>query len=442
MRFLHRRDAGRILADHLRQHRPPLDEPVVVLGLPRGGVPVAEEVARALGAPLDVIVVRKLGVPGHTELAAGAIGEDGSRVLNHDVLRATHTTDEQLAMVEAGERDELAHRVAAFRRARPRASLIGTTALIVDDGVATGATARAACQVARAAGATKVILAVPVAPADWEVRFGGAADELIAVTTPDGFWSVSQWYDDFTPVTDDEVVNCLKRSGTPTPISGAAHGAPLLAPALDEAVAIDAAGAVVCGQLTLPHHARGVVVFVHGSGSSRHSPRNQFVAEVMRQAGLGTLLFDLLTPEEEMQRANVFDIDLLERRLVDVITWLQRDLERHQDIGASIGLFGASTGAAAALAVAARPHAGVAAVVSRGGRPDLAGEALARVQVPTLLIVGGHDRAVLDLNRDAQAVLGGVSELAVVPGASHLFTEPGTLIRAAELASRWFLTYL
>jgi predicted phosphoribosyltransferase/dienelactone hydrolase len=442
MRFLHRRDAGRILADHLRQHRPPLDEPIVVLGVPRGGVPVAEEVARALDAPLDVIVVRKLGVPGHTELAAGAIGENGVRVLNHDVLRATHITDEQLAMVEAREREELAHRVAAFRRARPRASLTGTTALIVDDGVATGASARAACQVARAAGATKVVLAVPVAPADWGVRFGGAADELVAMTTPDGFWSVSQWYDDFTPVTDDEVVACLQRSGTPTPVTGGADGAPMLATALDEAVAIDAAGAVICGQLTVPRDAKGVVVFVHGSGSSRHSPRNRYVAEVMQQAGLGTLLFDLLTPEEEMQRANVFDIDLLERRLVDVITWLQRDLERHSGVGSTIGLFGASTGAAAALVVAARPQSPVAAVVSRGGRPDLAGEALQRVQIPTLLIVGGHDQAVLELNRDAQAHLGGRSELAVVPGASHLFTEPGTLARAATLASQWFLTYL
>lgn len=210
--------------------------------------------------------------------------------------------------------------------------------------------------------------------------------------------------------------------------------------ALDEPVAIDAAGAVIHGHLTVPAEATGVVVFVHGSGSSRHSPRNQYVAEVLHEAGLGTLLFDLLTPAEEQQRANVFDIELLEHRLVDVITWTRQELARYRpDTPWAIGLFGASTGAAAALTVAARSPVGVTAVVSRGGRPDLAGDALRSVKVPTLLIVGGHDQAVLELNRTAQAQLRGRSELVVVPGASHLFTEPGTLTKAAEAARDWFL---
>jgi len=441
MRFLHRRDAGRILADHLVTRRHDLGANIVVLGLPRGGVPVAEEVARALEAPLDVIVVRKLGAPDQPELAVGAIGEDGARVLNHDVMRATHTTAEQLAVVEARERDELAHRVSLFRRARHRASLVGATALIVDDGVATGATARAACQVARASGAARVVLAVPVAAVDWEQRFGGAADELIALNTPEGFWSVGQWYDDFAPVTDDEVVTCLERSGTPSNVRGGADTT--LQDALDEPVTIDAGGAVVRGHLTVPPEATGVVVFVHGSGSSRHSIRNQYVAEVLQQGGLGTLLFDLLTPDEERQRSNVFDIELLEHRLVDVIAWLRQELARHRpETSWVVGLFGASTGAAAALTVAARSSTGVTAVVSRGGRPDLAGDALSSVKVPTLLIVGGHDQAVLELNRTAQARLRGRSELVVVPGASHLFTEPGTLTKAAEAARDWFLDTL
>lgn len=415
----------------------------MVLGLPRGGVPVAEEVARTLQVPLDVIVVRKIGIPDQPELAAGAIGENGVRVLNHDVLRATGTTQEDLAVVEARERDELAHRVARYRQARSRASLTGATAVIIDDGVATGATARAACQVARAAGAARVVLAVPVAPLDWEQRFGTAADELIALTTPEGFWAVGQWYDDFTPVTDAEVVHCLERSGTPSSVRGGAVAPPTTATEIDEAVSIDAAGAVVSGWLTVPHGATGVVVFVHGSGSSRHSPRNRSVAEVLRQAGLGTLLFDLLTTDEERRRENVFDIELLQRRLLDVIGWLRRELARQRnDQPAMIGLFGASTGAAAALATAAHLGADIAAVVSRGGRPDLAGDALTRVHTPTLLIVGGDDRAVLEMNRTAQARLGGVSELAVVPGASHLFSEPGTLARVSALARDWFLTYL
>jgi putative phosphoribosyl transferase len=180
-------------------------------------------------------------------------------------------------------------------------------------------------------------------------------------------------------------------------------------------------------------------VFAHGSGSSRHSPRNRYVADVLNRAGLGTLLFDLLTPAEEHDRANVFDIGLLANRLVGVTGWL-----RTQPVAGtlSIGYFGASTGAAAALWAAAEHRADIAAVVSRGGRPDLAAPRLNEVTAPTLLIVGGHDDVVLDLNRRAQAQLRCESRLAVVPGASHLFEEPGTLQAAAELARDWFTSHL
>jgi putative phosphoribosyl transferase len=439
MRFLHRRDAGRTLGEHLADRREELGPDPVVLGLPRGGVPVAEEVARILGCPLDVIVVRKIGVPGQPELAAGAVGEDGARVINHDVLRATGTTAQDLAVVEATARDELAHRVARFRRARTRESLAGRSAIIIDDGVATGATARTACQVARAHGAQQVVLAVPVAPIDWESRFGAAADLLVSLSTPEGFWAVGHWYDDFSPVTDDEVVACLERSAHPSRISGGAPVTDLVAVGRDEEVAIDAAGATVRGHLRIPVDAVGMVVFVHGSGSSRHSPRNRYVAEVLHEAGLGTLVFDLLTPAEERQRANVFDIVLLERRLSAVIAWLRHDLG---DRDLPFGLFGASTGAAAALVVAARPANRISAVVSRGGRPDLAGHDLSKVTTPTLFIVGGHDLAVAEMNRTAQQQVRGPSEMVVIPGASHLFEEPGTLGKAADSARQWFLDHL
>jgi len=188
-----------------------------------------------------------------------------------------------------------------------------------------------------------------------------------------------------------------------------------------------------------PENARGIVVFAHGSGSSRHSPRNRYVARVLNEAGLGTLLFDLLTPEEELNRANVFDISLLARRLTEVTSWLRA---QPSAAGAAVGYFGASTGAAAALWAAAEPGAGMAAVVSRGGRPDLARPRLAAVTAPTLLIVGGHDEVVLDLNRRAQALLRCENHLAVVPGATHLFEEPGTLDAAAALARDWFISHL
>ncbi|GBC86254.1 Putative phosphoribosyl transferase [bacterium HR12] len=193
------------------------------------------------------------------------------------------------------------------------------------------------------------------------------------------------------------------------------------------------------GDLAVPNEAVGMVVFAHGSGSSRLSPRNRQVAERLHEAGLGTLLFDLLTPEEAEDRRKVFDIELLADRLEGAHRWLRR----WPQVGAlPIGFFGASTGAAAALVAAARLGAEVAAVVSRGGRPDLAGEALPRVTAPTLLIVGGDDVEVLALNRDAERRMRCERRLEVIPGASHLFEEPGALERVADLAAEWFARYL
>jgi pimeloyl-ACP methyl ester carboxylesterase len=192
------------------------------------------------------------------------------------------------------------------------------------------------------------------------------------------------------------------------------------------------------GLLGVPPGAAGIVVFAHGSGSSRLSPRNNQVAEALRRAGLATLLFDLLAPEEAADRNNVFDIDLLAERLLAATGWLHEQGET-QDL--SIGYFGASTGAAAALVAAARMPEPIGAVVSRGGRPDLAGAALPEVTAPTLLIVGGDDLAVLDLNRAALARLGGEKRLEVVPRAGHLFEEPGALDAVIGLAREWFVTH-
>jgi putative phosphoribosyl transferase len=435
MVFADRADAGRRLAARL-QHLE--GDPVVVLGLPRGGVPVASEVARALGAPLDVIVVRKLGVPSQPELGMGAIGEGGVRIVNDDVVRQAGVSDHDLTTVEARERAELERRARRFRGDRPRTSLEGRTAVIVDDGVATGSTARAACQVARALGAERVVLAVPVAPPGWTTRIGRDADELVALQTPEPFWAIGRFYENFSQTPDDEVVACLDRGAEPEPatIGERAGGDPIVR---FEEVEVQAGPVRLGGQLTLPGRPAGFVVFAHGSGSSRHSARNRYVAAVLNEAGLGTLLFDLLTTAEEHDRSNVFDIGLLGRRLVDATRWL-RD---QPPAGSSpIGYFGASTGAAAALWAATEPDAHIAAVVSRGGRPDLAGPRLGEVTAPTLLVVGGDDDVVLDLNRRAQAELRCENRLAIVPGATHLFEEPGTLQAAAELARDWFTRHL
>jgi putative phosphoribosyl transferase len=436
MPFIDRADAGRRLAQRLQYLRA---DPVVVLGLPRGGVPVAYEVALALAAPLDVIVVRKLGVPYEPELGVGAIGEDGVRVINEQVMRLAGTSASELAEVEVRERAELERRARLYRSGRSRTALKGRTVVVVDDGIATGSTARAACQVARAHGATRVVLAVPVAPPDCQSRLGADADEIVCLETPDPFFSIGQFYEDFAQTSDEQVVAYLT-SAARRDLSHAPTNKVSEDPwPRDEEVEVLAGAVRLTGQLTVAKNATALVVFAHGSGSSRHSPRNRYVATLLNQAGLATLLFDLLTVEEESDRANVFDIAMLARRLVGVTHW------SHDEPGLSqlpIGYFGASTGAGAALWAAAELTSMVAAVVSRGGRPDLAGQRLSEVTAPTLLIVGGRDDVVLDLNRQAQAQLRCESRLVVVPGATHLFEEPGTLQIAAETAREWFVHHL
>jgi putative phosphoribosyl transferase len=210
MRFRDRSEAGEQLAARLVHARIGADP--IVLGLPRGGVVVAAPVARALGAPLDVLVIRKLGSPGNAEYAVGAIGEGGVRVVDPTGLRGIGVTERSMAAIERQELRELQRRTALYRAGRQPLDLAGRTALLVDDGVATGATARAACLVSRAVGARRTVVAVPVAPRDWTERLADVADELIALLTPSPFFAVGQWYERFAQTTDDEVLAILRGS--------------------------------------------------------------------------------------------------------------------------------------------------------------------------------------------------------------------------------------
>lgn len=446
--FTDRADAGRQLAQRLAVLRGrDRGHDIVVLGLPRGGVPVAFEVAKALRAPLDVLVVRKLGVPFQPELAFGAIGEGGVRVLNDSVIAEAHLSQADMAAVENAQWAELSRRSERFRGGHEQIPLAGRVAVIVDDGVATGATAKAACQVARAHGAAEVVLAVPIGATDTAERFADYADEVVCLETPPMFFAVGQGYRTFTQTSDDEVVALLERAragfgeqaaGTVTGTAGSGLAEAADPPLRDEDVRVDAGGVVVAGHLMIPENPSGVVVFAHGSGSSRLSPRNTYVAERLSAHGLATLLFDLLTAkEEEIDQVTAqlrFDIPLLTERLVAVTEWVLQN-PRFENL--TIGYFGASTGAAAALAAAARvPEIG--AVVSRGGRPDLAGKALGAVRAPTLLIVGGEDNEVLALNQTALGQLHCEAKIEIVPGATHLFVEPGALEQVASLAAGWF----
>ena len=440
-----REDAGRRLAARLA--RLAQDRPVVV-GLPRGGVPVAFEVASALSAPLDVVVVRKLGAPMQPELAIGAIGEEGVIVLNKDLVSALAIQREELEAVVAREQAELTRRQRLYRGDRPPVAVAGRTVVLVDDGIATGSTAMAAAQVLRERGARRVVLAVPVGPPDAAARFGPEVDELVCLQAPEWFFAVGSCYERFDQTSDEQVGELLERAragatprgpaGTGSDLRRAGGGIDWLQVAHRD-VAIPADEVALPGDLRLPPAPSGLVIFAHGSGSSRLSPRNIQVAAALTAAGLGTLLFDLLTEREAADRDNVFDIPLLAQRLEAATQWARRDAEVR---ALPVGYFGASTGAAAALRAAADVGDGVRAVVSRGGRPDLAQPRLAEVTAPTLLIVGGADRTVVELNQQALAALGCTKELVLVPGATHLFEEPGALEQVAAHAARWFVEHL
>ncbi len=449
--FRDRAHAGRLLAAKLERYRA---ERPIVLGLTRGGVPVAFEVARHLVADLDVIVVRKIGAPGSPEYAIGAIAEGGAVYVNREALRDVGIGDDQVADLAEREAVELARRVRAYRGDHKMPDLAGRTVLVVDDGVATGATARAAGRSARQRGAARLVLAVPVIAAASEAELRSDFDEVIAVDLPEAFYAVSQWYERFTQVPDEEVLEYLRRArgerpvqGTDLPSSERTGPDPVEPPRLEEEILTIPGSPFGPGtfdaDLTLPAHAHGLVMFVHGSGSTRRSPRNRFVARAMQEAGFATLLFDLLTPEEvdedEVTTRLRFDIELLTGR-VTAVTRGVSELSRTR--GLPIGYFGASTGAAAALAAAAELPQRIAAVVSRGGRPDLVPPAtLEKVRAPVLLVVGSKDDTVLRLNRAVLPHLA-AAELAIVPGATHLFEEPGALGAVARRAAEWFKRHL
>ncbi|MGQ0642891.1 MAG: phosphoribosyltransferase family protein [Gemmatimonadaceae bacterium] len=427
--FADRREAGSTLAAALgeltgRQN-------LLVIGMPRGGIPVARVVADELRAPLDIIIARKLGVPGIPEVALGAIAEDSQRIVEESVSWFIGVPRQVIQQVALQERKELERRVALYRGNRAPPDVRGRTVVLVDDGAATGATLRAAAISLGASRPAQLIAAVPIASAAAVDSWRPHVHRIVTLATPDPFQTVSTRYDDFSPVSDAEVTASLgwPRGAHTTPDNGD----------VEQLVHIPVTGDSVEGDLGVPNDSpRSLILLAHGGGSSRASYRNRYLAGRLRLAGFATLRVDLLTQSEQAADASDaavrFDVPRIADRLLSVAEWASR-----QGVAgaAHITIVGASTAAAAALVTAAvRPEL-VHAVVARGGRVDLAQDALHRVHVPVLLIVGSADRETLRWNRDAARHLSAPTRLAIVAGAGHTFEEPRALGAVGEHVVRW-----
>ena len=381
---------------------------------------LAAEVAKELQCPLEPLVVRKVGAPDNPEYGIGAVGPGGVRVHDPTALARLRISEAEFSALADVETRELERRLAQFGSPCVPGDLTGRTAILIDDGLATGITALAACRFVRSLQPAEVIFAAPVGSASGRALVSTEADEVICISTPDPFYSVGQFYADFTQVAEDTLL-------------------PLLGRHTGRLVRFSAGDVWLEADLVTPPNPRGVVLFAHGSGSGRSSPRNLSVARELQRAGFATLLVDVLTPEETEDPAMTFDVGLLADRLAAAVRFLEEEPETGT---LPIGLFGASTGAAAALATAIRFPTRVKAVVSRGGRTDLAGDSVSSVVAPTLLLIGENDRVCRSVNSHTMGSLSGKKELVVIPNAGHLFEEPGAMEEVARQSVRWFTTYL
>jgi putative phosphoribosyl transferase len=390
-------------------------------------------------------VVSRLGVPWRPEVTMGALAEDGTRIIDDRIVEEAMVSQRDADAVERRERIQLGERVARVRGDRPPRMLGGRTAVIVDDGVATGASARVACQVARNRGAGHVILAVPVASEEGSQALVSVADELLVLQAPADLLGIGQAYLDFGP-TDDGDVTCLLMAADGVDAAGVhANGSAIMDglaggavssrgaafPALVKERVFQLGAVSVAGRMTVPRDARELVILVHDSSRQRHSARSRYLSRMLADAGLATLQLDLLTRDEEIHGNRYLAIPTLAGRLHAVTRTLHDAFDR-------IGYLADGVAAAIALEAAAIPDSGVTAVACLGGRLDLVAR-LGAVRAPVLLVVGERDSAVLRLNVEPAQKLSCPYRFVTIPQAGHRLREPGALQNAAADVRAWFL---
>ncbi|GAB3723638.1 phosphoribosyltransferase family protein [Nocardiopsis oceani] len=421
--FADRSEAGRRLAERVRPHA--VNDPVV-LALPRGGVPVGAELAQRLDADFDVLVVRKIGLPGRPETGVGAISEDGHVLYDDRALARLRVPRQALSDTVASERDELDRRRRVYRGERPGPRIAGRDCVIVDDGVATGGTARAALRMVRHAAPSRLVLAVPVASPEAIEILRAEADALVVLSAPDNFRAVGEWYSDFDQLTDGHVTAILAERDR-------LHQRPDAA----RAVRIRAGQVYLDGDLTMPTALRGVVVMAFGE--SRSDPRWRAIASALHRAGYATLLLDLLTGDERGPGDTGTETRVLGERLSAAVTWLRRATDAASE---PLGVLGSGAAAPAALVTAAERPQDVASVVVHGGRIDLAEPSLSAVRAPALILLASEDSFVRELGEWTRGRMGGLTDLRVVCGAEQLLHGAQEWRQVAVATLDWFDRHL